>query len=95
MQLTFMPSKKKPGENILGQGYLHYDKKDSKFSCYASDARLNEISLETIDVENTTTGSVITFQYTHKDTDGEEIYGWNYKAIRGHKFPCTLLIIND
>lgn len=46
---------------------------------------------------------MITLQFTpsinHKKNEsseiGEDTYGWNFKAIKGNKFLCTLLIIND
>jgi len=42
-------------------------------------------------VENTTSGGARRFEFTHKDTDGEDIFGWNYKSVDG----IRLLLIND
>ena len=50
-----------------------------------------------IELKNTLTNHIITFKFDHADKDGsgEDTYGWRYNAVSGHKFPCSLLIIND
>lgn len=42
-------------------------------------------------------GTSITFEMVKTDMDGsnEDCYGWNFKSVKGSKFPCRLLIIND
>lgn len=44
-----------------------------------------------IGITNTTTGGYRKFSFTHVDTDGEDIFGWNFESPDGIK----LLIIND
>lgn len=48
-------------------------------------------------VLNTRNGNRVLFECYSADTDGsgEDVYGWHFRAISGHKFPCELLIIND
>ena len=107
MTLEFVPpiqgtedAKKQKERGTFGIGYLHFHKSTSSFSCEVSDSPIKNLrtwcNTDPIFVKNNANGKIITFKFTHQDTDGEgEVFGWNYKAVRGHSFPCTLLIIND
>jgi len=48
-------------------------------------------------VKNTATGKTIVFECYGVDfsNSGEDIAGWNFKAIEGHAYPVEMLIIND
>ena len=96
LKLDFTPSKNPEKGKMNGEGYLKYNPKTNTFSCEASDAQLG-IMYEVVVITNTVTKQSITFKFTRADKDGsgEDTYGWNFKAVSGHKKPCNLLIIND
>lgn len=50
-----------------------------------------------IEINNQSTSNSILFRCTDIDLSDskEDIGGWRFTAVRGHKFPVTMLIIND
>lgn len=48
-------------------------------------------------IRNTLNGNDIRFKcyLIDKDRSGEDITGWRFMAVSGHKMPCNLLIINS
>jgi hypothetical protein len=60
-----------------------------------SDLGRTRLSINSVvTVRNTATGNEIVFKCVKVDGD-EDVYGWNFVAIKGNTFPVTMLIIND
>jgi len=79
-----------------GEREIHFNTETDCFSCYISDAKIGAIQQVAV-LTNTSNQNKITFELDKidKDGSGEDIYGWIFKAVSGHKKPCHLLIIND
>ena len=63
------------------------------FSAEVSDLR--ELSGNEKEFALVHNGKKIVFKHYKTDTDGEDVYGWNFKAVSGHTKPCKFLLIND
>lgn len=71
---------------------LHYDASTKTFSGDAAEIEgAGCVLAETVTVKSFATGVCKSFKCISADTDGEDIYGWNYASADGYK----LLIIND
>lgn len=86
--------------------YLHWNSETSTFSAEISDfpesirKTLDPASRRPIVLVNPGSGKEVSFEFSHPDTDGEDIFGWNFTAtvdsrIVGQKRKLNLLIIND
>lgn len=73
---------------------ISWSEKTKTFVFESSDVKEYDFSKE-LRLHNPKNGNEITFKHYHTDTDGEDVYGWRYRAISGNKFPCELLAIND
>ena len=78
---------------VLSTDDLSWNKDTQTFSGEASDlkGKIGGGEKEII-VNNLKTGASVTFKFTKTDTDGEDVYGWNYKNTEKG---LHLLIIND
>lgn len=70
---------------------LNYSKETQTFTGECSELNLCVNHKTIIKITNHNTGNVETFKHVKTDTDGEDIYGWNFKSENGF----SLLIIND
>jgi len=75
----------------LNTNQFTYNKESKCFSAELSDLRnINPYLDRTIIFTNPNTKKSAEFKFTKTDTDGEDIFGWNYQSDE-----LRLLIIND
>jgi len=68
-----------------------YDPKTRTFAFECSDKDINHPGRDVI-LKNPKTGRELRFKFVKADTDGEDVWGWNYESVIG---AYKLLIIND
>lgn len=81
---------------VLTTDMLSWNKETNTFSKYLSDLRGMGAKIaggeKTITIRNPKRNSSRVFTFTELDTDGEDIFGWNYE---NKEEGLHLLIIND
>jgi hypothetical protein len=78
---------------VVTTDMLSWNKDTQTFSRYVSDLRgILSGGEKEIYVKNIKTDKSVLFTFTKPDTDGEDIFGWNYV---NKEMGLNLLIIND